>query len=386
MSGVSPLRRAGAGTAANGALASILARQRLIVCVGSGGVGKTTIAAAIGIAAARRGRRTAVLTIDPARRLQDALGIRTSAGVPHRVTLPPPPAPPGGSLDAMILDTKRTFDGLIRRYAPSPEAAERVLQNRIYQSLSSALAGSQEYMAMERMHELVEEGGYDLLVVDTPPTHHALDFFEAPDRLSALLSSRAAAIFQNPALVLTGEGSRLAQTLLAAVLRGLERFTGLTLLRELADLAGGLDEYSEGFRARAAAVAGMLRAPATSYVLVTTPEPARVAETLALRRELVRSGLPVSGLVLNRTLPAEVALPPAPDVVPPLASPPDLALARKLVAVHRRYVHVWEQERAQIAALAEAVAPAPSVELPLEPVEPTTLARLAALAERLLQP
>src|SRR6185369_2122181 len=172
---------------ARGPLGSLLASQGLVICVGSGGVGKTTTAAALGIAAATAGRRTAVLTIDPARRLRDALGITTLDGEPHRVPLARHEPAARGLLDAMILDTKRTFDDLIRRYAPTEAAAERVLQNRIYESISTALAGSQEYMAMERLHALAASGDYDLLVVDTPPTQHALDFLEAPERLTALL-------------------------------------------------------------------------------------------------------------------------------------------------------------------------------------------------------
>jgi anion-transporting ArsA/GET3 family ATPase len=361
----------------SGHLAPLLDAQRLLVCVGSGGVGKTTTAAALGIAAASRGRRTAVLTIDPARRLRDALGITTVDGEPHRVPLGR--RAPAGSLDAMVLDTKRTFDELIQRYAPTAAAAERVLRNRIYESVSTALAGSQEYMAMERLHALATSGQYDLLVVDTPPTQHALDFLEAPERLTALLTSRAAAILQNPSLILAREGSRLAQAALGAVLRGLERFTGFELLRDVAEFVGGLEEFSAGFQERAASVARFLREPATSFVLVTTPETARIAETLAFHRELVRAGLPFAGFVINRVLPpALLGEPPFPDVE--RATGPDLQLGRKLVEVQQRFAALVRAERAEIDRLRAAAPDALFVEVPLATDEPTSLSRLVTLS------
>ncbi len=364
----------------DGPLAPLLDRQRLLVCVGSGGVGKTTAAAAIGIAAATRGRRTAVLTIDPARRLRDALGITSLDGEPHRVPLGR--RAPGGALDAMVLDPKRTFDELIQRYAPTTAAAERVLTNRIYESISTVLAGSQEYMAMERLHALAGSGSYDLLVVDTPPTQHALDFLEAPERLTALLTSRAAAILQNPSLILAREGSRLAQAALGAVLRGLERFTGFELLRDVAEFVGGLEEFSAGFQERAASVARFLRAPATSFVLVTTPESARIAETLAFHREIVRAGLPFAGFVVNRVLPpALLGCPPFPDVE--RATEADLQLGRKLVELQRRFTGLVRAERAEIERLHAAAPNALVVEVPLATEEPSSLARLVGLSATL---
>lgn len=366
--------------APRGGLAPLLDRQRLVVCVGSGGVGKTTTAAALGVAAATHGRRTAVLTIDPARRLRDALGIATLDGEPHRVPLGRRAA--GGKLDAMVLDTKRTFDELIQRYAPTAAAAERVLTNRIYESLSTALAGSQEYMAMERLHALAGSGDYDLLVVDTPPTQHALDFLEAPERLTALLTSRAAAILQNPSLILAREGSRLAQAALSAVLRGLERFTGFEMLRDVAEFVGGLEEFSAGFQERAASVAKFLRAPEASFVLVTTPEPARVAETLAFHRELVRAGLPFAGFVVNRVLPPSLlGRPPFPDVE--RAAEPDRQLGRKLLDLQQRFAALVRAERAEIDRLRSAAPDALLVEVPLAIDEPSSLSRLVALSTAL---
>jgi len=359
-------------------LAPLLERQRLLVCVGSGGVGKTTTAAALGLAAALRGRRVAVLTIDPARRLRDALGIEALDGEPHRVPIEHLWPQALGSLDAMLLDAKRTFDELIRRYAPGDEAAERILANRIYQSISAALGGSQEYMAMERLYALAATDRYELLVVDTPPTHHALDLLQAPERLSALLSSRAAAILQNPALILARGGSRIAQAALAAVLRGLERFTGLDLLRDIADFVGHLEPFSEGFQSRAASVARFLRDDTTSFLLVTSAEPARIAESLAFHRELVQGDLPVGAFIVNRVLPASLVAEPPPDAV--FQDESERALARKLSGLHARFAQRVREERAEIARLESVAGETPVVEVPAQTVEPTSLARLAALA------
>jgi anion-transporting ArsA/GET3 family ATPase len=287
-----------------------------------------------------------------------------------------------GPLDAMVLDTKRTFDELIQRYAPTSAAAERVLTNRIYESISTALAGSQEYMAMERLHALAASGDYDLLVVDTPPTQHALDFLEAPERLTALLTSRAAAILQNPSLILAREGSRLVQAALSAVLRGLERFTGFELLREVAEFVGGLEEFSQGFQERAATVARFLRAPETSFVLVTTPESARIAETVAFHRELARAGLPFAGFVVNRVLPPTLlGTPPFPDVE--RAGAADVQLGRKLAELQQRFTTLVRAERAEIDRLRAAAPDALVVEVPLATDEPSSLSRLVTLSATL---
>ncbi len=365
-------------------LTPLLAHRRLLVCVGSGGVGKTTTAAALGLAAALRGRHVAVLTIDPAQRLRDTLGIETLAGEPHRVPLDRlrragrghAQSRSTGSLDAMLLDAKRTFDDLIRRYAPTDAAAARVLQNRIYQSVSTALAGSQDYMAMERVHALAESDRYDLLVLDTPPTHHALDFLEAPERLTALLSSRASTVLQNPASVLAG-GSWLAQAALSAVLRGLERFTGLQLLRDIAEFVGGLETFSEGFHERARTMARFLRRRDAAFLVVTTAEPARVGESLAFYRELVRAGLPFGGFIVNRVLPRTL-LPARPTAIE-IESEQDAPLARKLAAVERDLSSLAASERAQLARLAAAAPGALLVEVPLRTEEPTSLSRLARI-------
>jgi len=274
-----------------------LLRKRLIICVGSGGVGKTTTAAALALAAAVHGRRCAVITVDPARRLKDALGLDGLSMEPHRVAVDSV-----GHFDALALDAKRTFDTIIERFAPNPAVAARILANRLYQELSNELAGSAEYMAMEKLHELLHLARYQLLIVDTPPSSHARDLLAAPNRLTNLLASRAVTFLQAPANLLSGAGSAAGRLGLSALLKALQRWTGLDLLRDLSDFVSSFESMIEGFHTRAEEVGRLLRAPTTAFVLVTTPEPHTVETAIGFHRELTDGGFPVAGIIANRVL------------------------------------------------------------------------------------
>jgi anion-transporting ArsA/GET3 family ATPase len=359
-------------------LAELVHHRRLVVCVGSGGVGKTTTAAALGVEAARRGRRVVVLTVDPAQRLKDALGIGTLDGRPRRV-----PLGRGVHLDAMLLDVKRTFDELVRGLATTPEQAARVLENRLYQNLSSTLAGTAEYMAIEQVQRLAEDPIYDLLVVDTPPARHAVDFLDAPRRLLALLDSRAFAILKDPTSILPASGSRLAQLVLGGVLRGLERFTGVTLVREIGEFIGAIEALMGALRDRVAQTQALLRGETTSLILVTAPEPRLTAETDALAHALARVGLRIDGVVVNRALAQTVfgdgvAEPPLPAA---LGAPLEARLRRGFEDLQT----FARRQRATLAPLL-ATARAPVVaEVPLLATAPASLDELTALG-RLLVP
>src|SRR5262249_3108505 len=209
----------------------------------------------LALAAAGGGRRTAVLPVGPAQRLRDALGLDELDGRPRRVPLPGSHA----RLDAMLLDVKRTFDELVIGLASTPEQARRILDNRLYQNLSGTLAGSAEYMAVESVLRLTETGDYDIVVVDTPPARHAVDFLDAPRRLLALLDSRAFAILKDPTSILGGAGSRLASLVLTGVLRGLERFTGIGLVREIGEFVRAIEDLTGALRERVAQVDGLLK-------------------------------------------------------------------------------------------------------------------------------
>ncbi len=277
----------------------VLAGKRVIVCAGSGGVGKTTTAAAIAAALAARGQRTIVLTIDPARRLADALGLPELGNEEHRVDperLREAGLAGDGELWAMTLDAKQTFDELIERTAPDAETRDAVLANPIYRQLSNAVAGSQEYMAMEKLYELHESGRYDVLVLDTPPTRNALDFLDAPGRLARFIDSRSLQVFRasgRAGLGLVGRG-------VASMLSVLEKATGVELLRDLAEFFNAFGGMAEGFRDRARHVEALLRDEATTFLLVTSPRAAAIADASHFHAKLAESEMPFGALIVNR--------------------------------------------------------------------------------------
>jgi anion-transporting ArsA/GET3 family ATPase len=281
-------------------VAELLEGKRICICAGSGGVGKTTTAAAIAAGMAARGTRVAVLTIDPAKRLADSLGLPELGNIERRVD----PAlfeaagiePSDGELWAMMLDAKATFDEVVRKHAPDDETRERILSNRIYQQLSAALAGSQEYMAMEKLFEIHAEGRYDLLVLDTPPTRNALDFLEAPRRLTQFIEGRALQVFMKP----TGFGMRIFGRGASMMFSILRRITGVDLLEDLAEFFQSFSGMVEGFQERAHRVTELLADPATSFLLVCGPQGEAVSEAVHFHRELVAAELPFGGTIVNK--------------------------------------------------------------------------------------
>jgi anion-transporting ArsA/GET3 family ATPase len=268
-----------------------LERKQVCICAGSGGVGKTTASAAIALGMAARGRKVAVLTIDPALRLANALGLSELGNEEARVD-----AGVDGELWAMMLDAKRTFDELIEWHAPDERTRDAVLNNRIYQELSNALAGSQEYMAMEKLYELDQEGRYDLLVLDTPPTRNALDFLDAPRRLSEFIDSRSLSLLMAPSRVglkVLGRGSSVAFSVM-------KRATGIDLLEDLGEFFRSFGGMSEGFRERAARVNELLGQRTTAFVLVTSPRREAIDEGIWFHRRLKDAGMPFAGVIANR--------------------------------------------------------------------------------------
>src|SRR5689334_4182784 len=261
----------------------------ICVCAGAGGVGKTSTSAAIALGAAQRGRKVAVLTIDPAKRLANALGLERLGNEPRRV----PGVGGDGELWAMMLDAKRTFDELVETYAADARTSDAVLSNRIYQELSSAVSGSQEYMAMEKLFELHMQGNFDLLVLDTPPTRNALDFLDAPERLQRFIDSRSLRFFLSPGVKLLGRGSGL----LFAVL---QRVTGIDLLRDLSDFFRAFGDMSEGFRARAERVNELLGSKAATFVLVAAPRHDAIDDAIFFHDQLEARRMPFGGVVVNR--------------------------------------------------------------------------------------
>ncbi|HLI72991.1 MAG TPA: ArsA-related P-loop ATPase [Acidimicrobiales bacterium] len=334
---------------AGAGLTDLVEERSIVVCCGSGGVGKTTVAAAFAVEAARRGRRACVVTIDPAKRLANAMGVGELTNAPHRVA-----GPWEGELWALMLDPKGTFDDLVRRYASSREQAESILANRLYKNLTGALSGTQEYMAMEKLYELVEEGGYDLVVVDTPPTRNALDFLDAPRRLTRFLGHR---LFQF-LLMPTRAYLRAVSVATQALLRTMSKVAGAEIVHDAVAFFQAFEGMEEGFRTRSDHMRRLLARRTTAFVLVTSPRADTVEEAGWFADKLNESGLAVEGLVVNRVHPPFEARGELPE------APPGTALAT-LVANLRGYQAVNHREEEAFAALVTQVAPSPVARVPL---------------------
>lgn len=331
----------------SGPIEKLVRERAVLVCCGSGGVGKTTTAAALGVAAALAGRRACVVTVDPARRLADALGDRGVVDEPTTVE-----GPWHGELRAVMLDAKTTFDALIERYATDPDQAQRILHNRVYVNLASVLSGTQEYMATEKLFELHDSGDYDVVVVDTPPTRHALDFLDAPKRLEGFLSNR---IFR---AVVAPKGSylRAAHVASQALVRAIARATGAEIVDDTVAFFQAFQGMEEGFRARAARVEELLGEEETGFVLVAAPRVDAIGDAAYFVEALKTRALHVDALIVNRVLP---------DFGPPPVNPPSVADAwQALVSNLSDLATLHRRERGSFAGLAEAVEPSPVVHVP----------------------
>ena len=278
----------------------LLAGKGVCIVVGSGGVGKTTTSAAIAAGIAAQGKKVAVLTIDPAKRLADSLGLPELGNIEREVDpalLREAGIDSGeGELWAMMLDAKATFDEVVRRHAPDAETRDRILSNRIYQQLSAALAGSQEYMAMEKLFEIWSEDRYDLLVLDTPPTRNALDFLDAPRRLTQFIEGRALQVFMRP----TGLGMRVFGRGASMGMSVLKRLTGVDLLQDLAEFFQAFSGMVGGFRERAKRVNELLADPGTSFLVICGPQGEPISEAVYFHRKLVEAKLPFGGVIVNK--------------------------------------------------------------------------------------
>jgi anion-transporting ArsA/GET3 family ATPase len=266
---------------------------KILVCTGSGGVGKTTTAASLALRAAERGRRTVVLTIDPARRLAQSMGLSELDNTPRRVE------GARGELFAMMLDMKRTFDDIVLTHA-EPNKAQAILDNPFYQALSSSFAGTQEYMAMEKLSQLVATGDYDLVVVDTPPTRSALDFLDAPERLTTFLDGRMIRILLAPAKAGGKAYLKVVSTGFNVFTSVITKIIGAQVLQDVSQFVAALETMFGGFRERAQATYDLLKAPGTAFVVVAAPERDALREAAYFVERLAEERMPLAGLVVNR--------------------------------------------------------------------------------------
>ncbi len=362
-------------------LAALVAQRRILVCCGPGGVGKTSVAAAVAVEGAVQGRRACVVTIDPARRLADALGLGELTNEPGAVAGEWP-----GELWAVMLDTSSTFDTLIHRYARTPEQAEAILGNRLYRNIAGALSGTQEYMATEKLYELHEEERFDLIVVDTPPTRNALDFLDAPRRLARFLDNRVFRLVVMPTRAYLKAMSVATQ----AFLRTVSKVVGSEVISDAVAFFQAFEGMEEGFRDRAREVDRLLHSPSAAFVLVTTARRDAVEEGSFFAGRLRDYGFEVAALVVNRLHPrfggggGAGAGSAATDRerARTLAETPLGPLFANLADFRQ----VSEREEAHFAALADQVAPAPVVRVPFLTGDVHDLAGLTELNRSLFPP
>ena len=374
---------------ADGPLAKLAAEQPIIVCCGSGGVGKTTTAAVLALAGARQGRNAIVVTIDPAKRLANALGLDALSDTAHEIERvlwdPDGVAPDGGRLSALMLDTKSTFDHLVLKYSADEAQGERILKNTFYRNLSGALAGTQEYMAMEKLHELHDEGGYDLIVIDTPPTRNALDFLDAPARITRLLNNKLFRLVMAP----TRASFRVANFALQAFFRTVAKVIGKEVVEDLVLFFQAFEGMEEGFRVRATRVMQLLSDRRTAFVLVTAPARDAVSEARYFHDRLEDAHLRVNGLVVNRIHP-EFG-----DTVAPPPGSSDGTMG-ELYANLADFIALSKREQGHLEGLERSVAGSsgghprtpgvPIVRVPLLEVEVCDIASLTEVGHYLLGP
>jgi len=340
------------GPAKNSQLWTLIEKKKVLICCGSGGVGKTTTSAALALYAATQGLKTIVLTIDPAKRLANSLGIQKidyqEKEIP-RSELKKAGIDAKAPLFAMMLDTKRTFDALIVKYAPSEEKARAILENKLYQHLSSMIAGSQEYMAMEKLYEVVEERDYDLVVLDTPPSRHALDFLDAPGKMSAMVGDSVMKWFLKPSLFVGKSSLQMLDRSVKRVFKTFDKVAGFEFLQDLSHMLVSVSGLLEGFQERAQKVELLLHDKETGFLLIAAPQPIPLREAEYFHRKIEQNSLPFAGFIFNRV----ELKPEGPSELPKTLKP-------KTQTEYRELVHLFhslaEHDRREIEGFRERLA------------------------------
>jgi len=356
--------------------------NRVVVCCGAGGVGKTTTAAAMALRAAEYGRTVVVLTIDPAKRLAQALGIESLGNTPQRVPLAPEVT---GELHAMMLDMRRTFDEMVLQYSSDAERAEAILENQFYQTVATSLAGTQEYMAMEKLGQLLAEDKWDLIVVDTPPSRNALDFLDAPKRLGSFMDSRLWRLLLAP-----GRGiGKLVTGVVGLAMKALSTVLGSQMLSDAAGFVQALDATFDGFRQKADKTYELLKRRGTQFVVVSAAEPDALREASFFVDRLSKENMPLAGLILNRTHPmlCELNAEKANDAAEKLeASDGDTgadALTAALLRIHADRAMTAKREVRLLSRFTGANPAVAIVGVPSLPFDVSDLEALRAIADQI---
>ncbi|WP_206490891.1 ArsA-related P-loop ATPase [Rhodococcus sp. KRD162] len=353
--------------------------SRIVVVCGAGGVGKTTTAAAMALRAAEQGRRVVVLTIDPARRLAQALGLGDLDNSPQPVKLP---AGAKGELHAMMLNMRRTFDEMVIEHS-TPEKAQQVLANPFYQTVASSFSGTQEYMAMEKLGQLSLDASWDLIVVDTPPSRNALDFLDAPQRLGSFLDGRLIRLLTAPGRGIT----RVVTSAMSLAMRGVSTVIGSQMLSDASAFVQSLDSMFGGFRERATRTYQLLREEGTSFLVVAAAEPDALREAAFFVERLSEEQMPLAGLVVNRTHPTLSSVPAdhaatAADLLDRIEEP-GAELTAAVLRIHAQRAVTAAREVRLLRRFTGAHPRVPIVGVPSLPFEVSDLAALRAVADQL---
>jgi anion-transporting ArsA/GET3 family ATPase len=368
-------------------LGDLLSSRRVVITVGCGGVGKTTVAASLALAAARSGRRVLCLTIDPAKRLATSLGLREMRSEAQVIEPERWGSTGKGSLTAMMLDVRHTFDELVTQYASSEAVRERILANRIYREVAGSLAGTPEYMAMEKLYALRDDPRYDLIILDTPPTSNALDFLDAPEKMIGAVDSPAIRAFAS-AFEKTGRLSfNLLSKAMEKVLSGLGAFTGIEFLTQVAEFLNDLQTLFGGFKERATRVREAMLGKDVAFVLVTSPDPMAVGEAMFFLERLQQSGMNAEGLVMNRVRMAEDLAAPSNDRLATILREAHVEPSNELGAAYARAwrdASVWaRRDAAEVARARREMAAIPrQIVVPAfddDVLDLTALAKVAAV-------
>ena len=353
-------------------LTDLVAGRRIIICSGSGGVGKTTTAAVLALEAAHQGRRAVVVTIDPAKRLADALGLDGIGNTPTLIEGDWP-----GQMWAVMLDTKGTFDDLVGQYSADPGQAERIIDNRFYQNISGALSGTQEYMAMEKLYELQADDRFDLVVVDTPPSRNALDFLDSPRRLTRFLDHRLYRVLMAP----TRGMMRAVNVAAQAFVRSVSKVVGGEVFDDAIAFFQAFEGMEAGFKERAEEVMALINSPAMAFVLVASPKRDTVSEARYFADKLADAQIAVSALIVNRMHPRFTSAPSA--TLQERARSLDGTDLGGLYRNLAEFTLVAEHEEGHLTGLSDQVAPAPVIKVPFLRHDVHDLEGLAVIGDHL---